>query len=124
MKLDTRARELTMQILGRVAAKIVDTYLGEPGEKMAPVLKEIEEQVQKALEGGENEFVLRIQLGNERMRTMRDVAFALLDVSDYLKRGMQHPRNPRTKVVEVREASAIRDVNGNTVGGWTYHRRS
>ena len=55
------------------------------------------------------------------MRTMRDVAFALLDVSDRLKRGQSVPKDARIR--EYKEMGTIRDINGNAVGGWQFWRR-
>lgn len=62
-------------------------------------------------------FILKLKLGNDAMRTSRDIAGALREVSSYLERadafgnedvsdGPEIPRNP------------IRDTNGNRVGHW------
>lgn len=57
-----------------------------------------------------NRFQLTIELGNDAMRSMRDVAAALQRVADALKHeGIDDVDWP---------SGRIRDVNGNTVGQW------
>lgn len=56
-------------------------------------------------------FTLRIDLGNDAMRTWGDIASALRGVADIMDRDAQ-------KVPEDVESEAIRDINGNRVGGW------
>jgi DUF917 family protein len=53
-------------------------------------------------------FTLTIELGNDAMRSKRDVAKALEVVADRL----------RSQVAE----GKIRDVNGNTVGSFAYSK--
>lgn len=108
-------------------AQEVSTLLADAYAKhIKRELPEVERQtlrslVQEAVQGEGDEFVLRIRLGDDRMRTMRDVAFALLDVSDRLKRGQSVPKDARIR--EYKEMGTIRDINGNAVGGWQFWRR-
>jgi hypothetical protein len=55
------------------------------------------------------EFMLKIALGSDAMQTAEDVADGLRKVADYLEGtgGWDH-----------NDAGHVRDVNGNTVGGW------
>lgn len=51
-------------------------------------------------------FKLTIRLGNDAMQTREDVAEALVRVAEKLRAGL--------------ETTTIRDLNGNTVGEWSY----
>jgi len=54
-------------------------------------------------------FTLEIELGNDGMRTSQHVAEALYEIAQRV-----YPRHE--------EEGKIRDVNGNTVGGWSFER--
>lgn len=111
MTLESRAREITKAIFDKLRREHpADLALAEP-------------EVQQALEGYENEFVLRIQLGDNHMRSMRDVAFALSTLIARLRRGSVATRNPDARTIEFKETGTIFDINGNSVGGWQYHRK-
>ena len=59
-------------------------------------------------------FTLTIDLGNDAMQTYADLRAALKYVSAYTReyRG-------RDEALEPYDNALVRDVNGNTVGGWT-----
>lgn len=50
-------------------------------------------------------FKVKIEMGNDSMRTVQDVALALVDVAKRVARGDC-------------DGARIRDANGNTVGAW------
>lgn len=56
-------------------------------------------------------FVLTLQLGNDAMRKWSDIAHMLRRVADALD-------EPHADAPQDKDGDAIRDVNGNRVGGW------
>lgn len=56
-------------------------------------------------------FILSIELGNEAMTTDGHIARALKDAARSIL-------SWQDRVPEVGDSGAIRDVNGNRVGGW------
>jgi hypothetical protein len=58
-----------------------------------------------------NRFVLSIMLGNDAMRTWGDIARAMRSIADKIDEPHDDPPVDG-------DGDAIRDVNGNRVGGW------
>jgi hypothetical protein len=58
------------------------------------------------------EFQLKIELGNDTIQTADDIRAAVKDVAKYLKDWRPG------ELPEAGDNAPIRDVNGNTVGGW------
>lgn len=57
-------------------------------------------------------FVLSIRLGNDAMQAQDDIAQALITLGKQL-RDWSYERTP-----EIGDVGAIKDINGNRVGGW------
>jgi hypothetical protein len=81
----------------------------------------LREEIEKAIRGDENEFALRIRLGNAQMRSRHSVAFALQQVALQLRTPMRS--KPNARITEHVQEDAILDINGNVVGGWRFHRK-
>jgi hypothetical protein len=65
------------------------------------------------------EFVLRIELGNDAMRSASDVARKLKEVGEDIKDGAHAFRGDLDKL-----EGFIRDTNGNTVGEWSFREET
>ena len=57
------------------------------------------------------DFALRIELGNDAMKTRSHLAKALREVAERLEKDSSR---------ELRGDGSIKDINGNTVGGWVF----
>jgi len=55
-----------------------------------------------------NQFSIKIELGNDAMRTRRDVVRVLRELAATIDDGSK------------REEGKIRDANGNSVGSWSF----
>jgi hypothetical protein len=63
-------------------------------------------------------FVLTINLGNEEMNSPRDAGALLCDLGRRLIRDW----SSESMMFDVGDSGALRDVNGNRVGGWHVDR--